>query len=225
MAKTITSLTDIERIAVGSRPPGRPDDGGRRGGERPPSLPEGGYRLAMFFALASIGMLFLGFTSAYIVRQGLGGDWQPLDPPTILWANTLVLLASSATLHRSRLFLRHGAVREGLRGLSVTMALGLLFLAGQYGAWRQLAAQGIYLNTNPHSSFFYLLTAAHGVHILGGICGLGYITSRGWHRRLILMGTPDRLKHYNALVSAAALYWHFMDGLWVYLFILLFLWR
>jgi len=225
MAKTITSLTDIERIAVGSRPPGHPDDGGRGGGERPPSLPEGSYRLAMFFALASIGMLFLGFTSAYIVREGLGGDWQPLDPPTILWANTLVLLASSVTLHRSRTALQREAVREGLRWLSMTMALGLLFLAGQYSAWRQLAAQGIYLNTNPHSSFFYLLTAAHGVHILGGILGLGYLTLRGWRRRLILMGTPDRLKHYTAVVGAAALYWHFMDGLWVYLFILLFLWR
>ena len=225
MAKPITSLKDLETIAVGPRPPGRPDDGGRRSGEPPPSLPEGSYRLAMFFALASIGMLFLGFTSAYIVRQGLGGDWQPLDPPTLLWVNTLVLLASSATLHRSRQLLRREAVREGVRWLSWTMALGLLFLVGQYGAWRQLIAQGIYLSTNPHSSFFYLLTAAHGVHIFGGILGLGYITLRGWRERLGFIGTPGRLQQYNALVGAAALYWHFMDGLWVYLFILLFLWR
>lgn len=225
MAKPITSLRDFETIAVGPRPPGRPEDGGRGGKEQPPNLPEGSYRLAMLFALASIGMLFLGFTSAYIVRQGLGGDWQPLDPPAILWANTLVLLGSSVTLHRSRTLLRREAIREGVRWLSLTMVLGLLFLVGQYGAWRQLVAQGVYLNTNPHSSFFYLLTAAHGVHVLGGILGLGYITLRGWRWRLILMGTPDRLKHYDALVGAAALYWHFMDGLWVYLFILLFLWR
>ncbi len=225
MAKTIPSLADIETITIGSRPPGRPDDGGRGGGERPPSLPEGSYRLAMLFALASIGMLFLGFTSAYIVRQGLGEDWHPFSPPSILWANTALLLMSSATLHRARSLLRREAIRESLRWLSLTTLLGLLFLAGQSEAWRQLTAQGIYLSTNPHSSFFYLLTAVHGAHLLGGLLALGYLTWRGWRQRLLLMGTPNHLKRYGALVGAAALYWHFMDGLWVYLFILLFLWR
>lgn len=225
MAKPIPSLRHIETIATGPRPPGHPEDGGRGGGSRPPSVPEGSYRLAMIFALASIGMLFLGFTSAYIVRQGLGGDWQPLDPPTILWANTLVLLISSATLHRARSLLRREAVREAVRWLGVTALLGLIFLLGQYGAWRQLVAWGIYLTTNPHSSFFYLLTAAHGIHVLGGLLGLGYIAMRGWRRRLILVGTPAHLKRYDAMVGAVALYWHFMDGLWVYLFVLLFLWR
>ncbi len=226
MARTLTPLTDMETLVLGSRPPGRPDDGGRGGGDEPsPSLPEGSYRLAILFALASIGMLFLGFTSAYIVRQGLGGDWRPLDPPLILWANTAVLLASSVTLIRARTFLRREAIRESLQWLAITGLLGLLFLLGQYGAWRELAARGIYLHTNPHSSFFYLLTAAHGIHVLGGLLALGYVALRGWRRRLILIGMPDRLRHYGALVGATALYWHFMDGLWVYLFILLFLWR
>jgi cytochrome c oxidase subunit 3 len=226
MAKTVTSLRDIETIALGSQPPGRPDDGGRSGGREPqPSVPEGSYRLAVLFALASISMLFLGFTSAYIVRQGLGGDWRPLDPPAILWANTAVLLISSATFTRARALLRREAIRESLRWLAITGLLGLLFLLGQYSAWRELAARGIYLHTNPHSSFFYLLTAAHGIHVLGGLLALGYLALLGWRRRLILMGTPDRMRRYGALMGATALYWHFMDGLWVYLFILLFLWR
>ena len=188
-------------------------------------MPEGSYRLAILFALASISMLFLGFTSAYIVRQGLGGDWYPLDPPAILWANTAILLISSATLTRARALLQREAIRESLRWLAITGLLGLLFLLGQYGAWRELVTRGIYLHTNPHSSFFYLLTAAHGIHVLGGLLALGYVALRGWRRRLILIGAPDRLRHYGALVGATALYWHFMDGLWVYLFILLFFWR
>ncbi len=224
MAKTLPSLKQIETIAIGP-PPGRPEDGGRRDESRPPRLPEGSYRLAMLFALISIGMLFLGFTSAYIVRQGLGADWRPFDPPLILWANTAVLLLSSATLHRSQRLLRSERLRDSLRWLSITTLLGVLFLLGQYEAWRELAARGVYLNTNPHSSFFYLLTAAHGVHLMGGLLGLSYMTLRGWHRRLILLGTPDHLKRYRSGVNVTALYWHFMDGLWVYLFILLFLWR
>jgi cytochrome c oxidase subunit 3 len=98
----------------------------------------------------------------------------------------------------------------------VTTGLGLLFLAGQIVAWRQLAAAGMLLATNPSSSFFYLLTAAHGAHLAGGIFALFYVTFRQWKRSRISQATAAEL---------TSIYWHFMDGLWVFLLVLLTLGR
>jgi cytochrome c oxidase subunit 3 len=160
-------------------------------------------RVGMCLALAGIGMLFLAFTSAYVVRQGLDPAWQPLRMPGILVANTLVLLASSAFLEKAR------RDRMGNAWLKATLALGLLFVAGQLTAWRQLAARGIYLDTSPHSSFFYLLTALHGIHVMGGMVALGAAPFLTKLRR-------------RRWLEIAALYWHFMAVLWLYLLFLLF---
>lgn len=162
-------------------------------------------------------MMFIAFTSAYIYRQGLSFDWQPMEAPPILWFNTAVLLASSATFELSRRALKREAFAAFQRGLSLTTGLGIVFLLGQYEAWRQLAAQGIYLDTNPHSSFFYLLTGAHALHLLGGVVALGVVTAGALRQRHT---ATERIA-----VDCTAIYWHFMDGLWVYLFLLLFLWR
>jgi cytochrome c oxidase subunit 3 len=162
-------------------------------------MPADTWRLGMMFGLAGVSMLFIGLTSAYIVRQGLGGDWMPLRMPRISWLNAALLIASSLTIEKAR---RSGSPRW----LPATIALGVAFLCGQLAAWRELAAQGIYLGTNPHSSFFYLLTALHAAHLSGGIAALGYAALR-----------PRR-----PWMDAAALYWHFMDGLWIYLLVLLF---
>lgn len=179
-------------------------------------------RLGMLLALASISMLFVGLTSAYIVRRGLEGAWQANALPPLLYWNTMVLLASSVTLEKARAQIRTGNRRAFRRWLSRTLAAGAVFLAGQLVAWRQLAAVGVYLSTNPHASFFYLLTALHGVHLLGGLLALAYL-------RLAAKGTlepsawgPARLWRWS---DAAALYWHFMDGLWIYLLVLLSLGR
>jgi len=178
-------------------------------------VPQRAYITGMFIALAGILMFFMAFVSAYIVRKGMPGNaWIPLQVPRILWLNTLTLLASSFTLARAHN--RFNAQDEdGFRHWwATTTILGILFVAGQILAWRQLAAQGIFLATNPSSSFFYVFTAAHGVHLLGGILALLYVQFRV--TRKVSRGTA---------IDVVSMYWHFMDGLWVFLFLLLYLGR
>jgi cytochrome c oxidase subunit 3 len=179
------------------------------------------YRIGMWIALASIVMLFTALTSAYVVRAGTGNDWRPIQMPRMLWVSTALILTSSVTISIARRALKgkdHAAYK---RWLLLTVVLGLGFLATQLLAWRQLVAQQIYVATNPHSSFFYLLTAVHGVHLLGGIFGLDYLLLRSWRQASDRKGEIKR----EAAAGAVAIYWHFMDGLWIFLFLLLFLWR
>jgi cytochrome c oxidase subunit 3 len=130
----------------------------------------------------------------------------------VVWFNTAILLFSSITIVVARRKLESGA-RDAFRTWwSVTTGLGLLFLAGQIIAWRRLAAAGMLLSTNPSSSFFYLLTAAHGMHLAGGIFALLYVAFREWKRSRISQATAAEL---------TSIYWHFMDGLWVFLLVLL----
>jgi len=107
------------------------------------------------------------------------------------------------------------------RWLIVTVVLGVGFLGSQFMAWRQLVRQGVYMASNPHSSFFYLFTAAHGVHLLGGIAALSYLALRTTKKRNTAEGELRRA----GAADAATIYWHFMDGLWICLFLLLFFWR
>ncbi len=192
-------------------PIGNWGSGGASGGEA--STPLNTRQVGLWALLATLGMLFAGFTSAYLVRRA-GLDWQPIPLPTILWFNTGLLLSSSLTFEAARSAMRRRRT-EALRSwLLITTFLGLAFLAGQLWAWHQLRAQGVYLPTSPHSSFFYMLTGVHGVHLLGGIFALLYALSQlgrsGW--------TPNGA---NAL-NLCATYWHFVDGVWVYLFLLMF---
>src|SRR6202030_2600011 len=182
MLGTITD--DIEIIHAGRGggtdvPAGGDDDGDGSDGESR-GTPQRAYFTAIQLALAGIVMFFMALTSSFLVRKGLGDDWVSFTLPRILWANTLVLLASSGAIQFARARLRSGDT-EGFRRLwAMTTALGGLFLVGQFAAWRQLAAQGVFLVTNPSSSFFYLLTALHGLHLLGGIVALLYVTYRPW---------------------------------------------
>jgi cytochrome c oxidase subunit 3 len=179
-------------------------------------VPERTYRLGMCFALTGIVMLFAAFTSALVVRKGMSFDWVSFSVPPILWLNAFVLMASSATLELSRRSLSAGSAKEFIRWLSATVVLGLGFLGGQLVAWRELASRGIYLGTNPGSSFFYVLTAAHGIHLLGGVVALAYVVSRA---RRIALGRARRTP-----VDVTAIYWHFMDALWIYVFFMLLRW-
>ena len=161
-------------------------------------------------------MFFMALASSYIVRKGLGTDWQRTPLPRVLWFNTAILLASSGTIVAARKKLRGGDRGAFFSWWWVTTGLGVLFLAGQLIAWRQLAAAGMLLATNPSSSFFYLLTAAHGTHLIGGILALFYVILRPWKRSRISQATAAEL---------TSIYWHFMDGLWIFLFALLTLGR
>ena len=210
-----TAVEDVEIIDSGhgggtGTPAGGDDDDGSSGGRKP--VPRRAYFTALQLGLAAIVMFFMALASSYIVRKGLGNDWQRTPMPPVVWFNTAVLLVSSITIILARRKLEHRD-REAFRTWWwVTTGLGLLFLSGQIIAWRQLAAAGMMLATNPSSSFFYLLTAAHGAHLAGGIFALLYVTFRQWKRSRISQATAAEL---------ASIYWHFMDGLWVFLLVLL----
>lgn len=209
-----TEELEIIEAGGGGTPPSFAggDDDGSPGGRF--GLPQRVYVTGMAIGMGAILMFFMAFASAFIVRKGVGSDWQAFPMPRILWLNTLILLASSVTIVRARHFFARGD-REGFRHWwTVTTILGLLFLGGQLIAWRQMVISGFYLATNASSSFFYVLTAAHGLHLLGGIVALLYV-GRGKLRRLT----------FATATEVTAVYWHFMDGLWVFLFLLLLLGR
>ena len=174
------------------------------------------YQLGMWFALTGIVMLFAAFTSAMVVRRGMSFDWVSIALPGVLWLNTGMLIVSSLTLEFSRRALSQHAAENFFRWLAATVLLGLGFLGGQLVAWRELAARGVYLATNPSSSFYYVLTAAHAVHLAGGVAALGYVVLQA--RRM-----ASGQKRTTAL-DVTAIYWHFMDVLWIYIFYLLAKW-
>src|SRR5438128_6573332 len=172
----------------------------------------------IWVALAAITMTFAAFTSAMVVRRGSGNDWGHFSFPIILYFNTAALVASSVTLQMGRkrfLALLSGVTNDAhpaLRALYGTLVLGCLFVAGQYAAWLQLRSEGLYLASAPSSSFFYVFTVLHALHVVGGIFGLIYVISK-LHGAVLRKGTLD----------AASQYWHFIGILWVYLLLLVWL--
>jgi cytochrome c oxidase subunit 3 len=171
--------------------------------------------------MASILMMFTALSSAYIVRAASSNDWVPLAMPRVLLLSTALILISSITMHVARRKLRAGFESAYAQFLLVTALLGFAFLASQLFAWKQLARQGVFLTTNPHSSFFYLLTATHGLHLLGGLLALMFLLVRARRQTENARSAANR----QAAADAVTIYWHFMDALWIYLFLLLFLWR
>ncbi|MGH9683435.1 MAG: cytochrome c oxidase subunit 3 [Candidatus Acidiferrales bacterium] len=211
-SSTTADGIEIEKLGGGDGSSG--DDGSAGGGSdfgRSDAAPQRAYVTGMTIALGGILMFFMALVSAYIVRKGFpDSGWGGLDVPPVLWLNTLILIASSFTIARSRNRFVAGD-KEGFRHWwSVTAVLGGFFLAGQLIAWRELAAAGVYLASNPSSSFFYVFTAAHGLHLLGGIAALAFVGARA-----------PRYLNRGTAIEVASMYWHFMDGLWVFLFMLL----
>jgi cytochrome c oxidase subunit 3 len=171
------------------------------------------YRIGMWVALGSISMLFAALTSAYIFRES-SADWIAIRLPAALWVSTAAIAASSLTFEFARRALRRGYHALFSRWITLTAGLGLSFLIFQIAAWRDLRAQGVYVNTNPHSSFFYLLTSLHAIHLAGGLIALLVVTAAALRRRI---GFRKR-----NVTEVTAIYWHFMDALWIYIFVLLF---
>jgi cytochrome c oxidase subunit 3 len=193
-------------------------------------------RLGLLVALTPVLMLFVSFTSAYVVRQGLPTidprtnqlvrDWIPVKLPALLFANTFVLLLSSVGMELTRRQTKLAAVAATAKSpevsasgesktpwLATTIALGLVFLFGQWMAWKQLAASGFYVATTPSSSFVYLLTGAHAVHLMGGVLALLVAGI------FVLLRRPVTTR--SIVVDVTGWYWHFMAALWVYIFCLL----
>ena len=177
-------------------------------------------RTGVWVGIGAITMSFAAYSSALIVRQAANPDWLHFTLPPILFFNTLVVLTSSVTMYIAR---PRGAavdtsvsdsvvVRPSPRWIYITAVLGFVFLVGQILAWRNLAGQGLSLSSGPSSAFFYLLTAMHGLHLLGGLAGLLYVVSRIRAASAVRAVTTYK---------AASLYWHFMTVLWLYLFAIL----
>jgi cytochrome c oxidase subunit 3 len=182
-------------------------------------------RTGVWVGIGAITMSFAAYTSAMVVREGAAADWQHIRLPSLIYVNTLVLLLSSVTLYLGETRVRWSWLRaasdessargvrpEGLHWLDLTLVLGLLFLAGQILVWRDLAGRGLYLATSPNSSFLYVFTALHAVHLLGGILAMGYLLLR-------IRGGSDAPP--DQALSGVSLYWHFMDVLWLYLLLIL----
>lgn len=237
----------VTKVGGGGRPPVihfPRYGGGGGGGGRDDNYPDFGerlrrYRLGLMVGLAAVVMLFVSFTSAYIVRQGLGSydsvtqayvtDWKPLKLPMgLLFLNTCLLLASSFTIEMARrsafaeaaiapITDMPGIAKEENRGipwLPITVALGLGFLAGQLMAWHELAKRGFYVASGPSSSFFYVLTGMHAIHLFGGVLALLYALAA-----VLFRSRP--LERRRIVVDVTAWYWHFMAILWIYIFALL----
>lgn len=188
--------------------------------------------LVLVLFLISVCMLFVAFTSAYVARQQQPG-WFTSPVPMALWLSTIVIAVSSFTIEVSRRAAIRGDWLTSRKWMSITGALGILFVLSQWWAWQQLVDAGYYMRGNPHSSFFYLLTAVHVLHLVGGLIALARTRIRISHVRPRLElagkagnrpGSSPRHSDDRAVNSVAltAVYWHFLGGLWFYLFALLF---
>jgi cytochrome c oxidase subunit III len=238
---TPTATTDDPRIVLddhGILPPVRGGHDGRSGPDSPDyRMRLRRARLGLLVALTPVLMLFVSFTSAYIVRQGLPTldphtnqmvrDWIPIKLPTLLLANTFVLLLSTASMDLARRQMMRNVApshaasfssslpsdNQAMPWLGLTVLLGICFLTGQWLAWRELASRGFYVATSPSSSFVYLLTGTHAIHLMGGVLALFVACGATLLRR------PGSTR--SILVDVTAWYWHFMALLWVYILCLL----
>jgi cytochrome c oxidase subunit III len=174
------------------------------------SLPPAKVGLGVF--LAVVGSLFALFISAYSMRMNMV-DWRALPVPRLLWFNTGVLILSSVALQWAHVAARRNDMDGVIVGLCAGGAFAVIFLVGQLLAWQQLRVAGYFLASNPANSFFYLITAVHGLHLMGGLVALGRTTAKVW--RGVEM-TRVRLS-----VELCAIYWHFLLLVWLVLLALL----
>jgi len=216
-----TIVEDIELIIEdiggggGENPPPGGDDGDEGGKRRGPHVPSSRrYATAIVIAIVSIVMFFMAMASAFIYTRSNSNRWVPLHLPWFIWVNTAILLLSSVTMELSRRRLALADVRKFRQLWFAATALGVLFLVGQLVAWRQFVLAGFYVSTNQASSFFYIFTGLHGLHLLGGICALLYVSFRRFEKAKVSRSVAAEVASY---------YWHFMDGLWIFLLALLYL--
>lgn len=238
MVTTVTKTR--ERVTTVTTKIGANGFGTRNGRGLPPTGPPGGgggnnhddtdhddsqqndvsglYRVGMWLTLAAVFMLFASLIVTYLFLASQK-DWRALNVPSVLWFSTALIAVSSVTFEAARSSLRRGRERNYRVWLTLSLLLGFAFLATQSNAWWQLAQQGVYLAESPHSSLFYILTGAHAVHLFGGIIGLFILLIRAFVKRHEWIS-----QRRHPATDAVALYWHFMDGLWVCLFVLLLFW-
>lgn len=194
------------------------------------------YRVGMLLCIISVSTLFICLTAVYIMRQSMGrydprlkefvSDWRPLYLPYLqLWINTALLLVSSVTLELARrrmlresefyvLGIQPPKAKGDLPWLGMTLLLAFGFIAGQILVWTGLRSQGLFTRNNPSSSFFFVLTGTHALHLAGGIIALLFAAGATWIKH--------RFESRQLIVEVTSWYWHFMGLLWIYIFGLLY---
>jgi cytochrome c oxidase subunit 3 len=171
-------------------------------------------KFALWLFMVTVIMIFAALTSAYIVRQA-DGNWLIFDLPDLFFVTTAIILISSGTMHWAYLSVKKDNLEGAKLAMAITTILGVGFLIGQYLAWGELVKNNVYLVGNPSGSFVYVISGLHGLHIVGGVIFL-----------LIVLISIVKLKVHskNILkIEMCATYWHFLDGLWLYLFVFLLL--
>lgn len=166
----------------------------------------------LWLGIVSIIMMFSGLTSAYIVRQG-EGDWLQFEVPSNFYTSTAVILISSITMNYAFQAAKKGSKKNLLNGLLFTLALGIVFTILQFQGWKQLVNSGVFFVGHPAGSFFYVLTGLHLAHLTGGLLSLIYVIFRTVRNKYSAENTQG--------VKLCAIYWHFLDILWLYLFLFL----
>lgn len=179
-------------------------------------------KVLMWFLLVVVLMTFSGLIGAYIVISTNGVlEWKPFDMPTPIWISTALIFASSVTYYFAQKTIYRNDHPQAKKWLIATTALGAAFISSQLLAWLALAQRGVYMQSNPYAGFFYVLTAVHALHVLGGITALGSIVLRSWYPAR----TEEEVIKRRTTAQVVGWYWHFMGGLWLFLFLLLDWWK
>ncbi len=180
------------------------------------------FRVGMWFLLLVVLMTFGGLIGAYIVLAANNAlEWKPFNLPPQIWFSTFLIFASSVTFTIAQKLLKSEKQTKAKNWLLATTVLGAVFIASQILVWLELVQRGIYMASNPYAGFFYILTAVHALHVIGGICALGYMVLRTWHETV----SDDELAIRKSVSNVVGWYWHFMGGLWIVLFLLLGFWK
>ena len=177
-------------------------------------------QVALRFILAVVGVLFFLFIITFLSRSQYpdfealaGAPWQPFTDASRLWFNTALLACASFALHSGLIGTRNGKLNISVVGISAGVFFTIAFLLAQFDLWLHLQSMGFYVNTNPANSYFYLLTAVHGLHMIGGMIVLSNVVFRVWYD-----SEPESL---SAPLKLCTTYWHFLFGVWLVLFALL----
>lgn len=171
-------------------------------------------KFALWLFIVTVVMIFAAFTSAHIVRQA-DGDWLIYDIPSMLWYTSGIILLSSVFMQWAYIAAKKDKLEQVKIALTITTALGIVFLFGQLKAWDQLVDAGVFFVGNPAGSFMYIFTGIHGVHLISGVIYLIY---------MLISSFRYKVHSKNMLnMEMSATWWHFLGGLWIYLFIFLLL--
>ena len=171
-------------------------------------------KFLLWMFMVSIVMVFAALTSAYIVRQA-EGNWLEYDLPSALWITSIIILVSSVTMQYGLYQVKKNNITGAKIAVGITLLLGIAFLVGQFQVWKILVANDVYFVGNPGGSFLYVLTGFHALHLISGLIYLIVVLVQ-LSRKKITADTPLGME-------MSTMYWHFLDGLWLYLFVFLLL--